>query len=69
MRVGEKQVKENSQVRAEVGRGGGWEVCLNLPQLPQKLPLGRGRGRGAMAGGQGGDSERLTDGVLSLRAL
>lgn len=69
MRVGGKQVKENSQVWAEVGRGGGREeVCLNLSQLPKKLPLGRRR-VGVMAGGQGGDSERLTDGVLSLRTL
>lgn len=57
-------------MRAEVGRSGVREVCLNLPQLPLKLPLGRERGReGAMAGGQGGDAERLTDGVLPLRAL
>lgn len=53
-----------------MGRSGVREVCLNLPQLPLKLPLGRERGReGAMAGGQGGDAERLTDGVLPLRAL
>lgn len=45
--MGGKQVKEKSQVWAEVGRGGGREeVCLNLSQLPKKLPLGRGSGRG-----------------------
>ena len=54
MRVGGKQVKENSQVWAEVGRGGGREeVCLNLSQLPKKLPLGRGRGGDGWRPGRG----------------
>ena len=35
---------------------------------PKETAPGKGEG-GVMAGGQGGDSERLTDGVLSLRTL
>ena len=36
---------------------------------PKEIAPGKGEGGVVMAGGQGGDSERLTDGVLSLRTL
>lgn len=40
-----KQGKENPQGRAEVKRRGVREVCLNLSQLPEKLPR-EGEGEG-----------------------